>query len=100
MKKRGQIAFNVIVFGAIALIVLVIVILIFRGQIGKGAQGFTDISEQATGTISDERCKALFSDRRCLKEEPEVGDWIVVPGDWLDCGKDKTKEFTCYERIS
>lgn len=63
MNKRGsEIAINPLIVIALGVIVLVILIVIFRDQINKGGDSYTDLSNQAT--LDDTVC-SFVKGRSC-----------------------------------
>jgi len=85
MKKKGvELGIQTVVVAALGLIVLVILIIVIRQQIGAGAQRYTDISKEAEKQIID-RCEGFLSARTC---EASCGDKTTVPAPskgWQDC---------------
>jgi hypothetical protein len=65
MAKKAEMSINAIVAAALALIVLVILLFIFKNQIGNIAGGFTSAGNNAKGGISGTTCKTLLGDRIC-----------------------------------
>ena len=69
MKKRAvSLSMNTIVIAGLALLILVILILVFRGQIGKTTQSYLDIGKQASeeAKVTD-KCETLLGNRVCVQ---------------------------------
>ena len=58
-----------LVMAILSLVVLVILIFVFRDQIEKSMQGYTDIAEESEKAAQGDTCGALFSDTRCINAE-------------------------------
>ena len=98
--KRGQgLSIQTIVIAALALVVLVILIFVIRGQIQKGTQKYINISSEAElQSRAKDRCQTMFSGRECFKDKCPDKGYIEMPGTWPDCtemGRSK-----CCERAS
>jgi hypothetical protein len=67
MKKRAvQLSTQTMILIILGLIVLVVLIFIFRGQVSKGAKQYFDIGEQAAGEADIEKCSGgLIVERKC-----------------------------------
>lgn len=65
MRKKGiSLSMNTIIIAALALIVLVVLLLIFTGQVGKTRTGLN----QTTSQYSGEQCKIPGTGRTCRFE--------------------------------
>ena len=76
MKKRAQgLSMRTIVLAAIALTVLIVVIVIFSGQVGKVSEGFTSARESTNLCRTD-----LPNNQECVKEDAlcQTG-WEKIP---------------------
>lgn len=109
MSKKGiELTMQTIIVAVLMLIVLVVLIMVFRGQIGKSSQRYFAIGNQSEQELqATDKCMTLFGNRRCLNECPveEIkvpgGEsryvvWTPVPAGakgWSDC------KATCCERI-
>lgn len=83
-KKGAEFAIGTIVMMVLGLVVLVILILVFRQQITKSSQGYTDLGQQA---LSGENCKTQTQSCMTLNEcGDKKGRQITsVFGGWKDC---------------
>ena len=95
MDKRGaEMAISTVVWIVLGLVVLIIIILVVREQITKGAAKYTEIGEQVTTTGG---CSSFLEGRSCV-EKGCPPDMTRVRGTWADCvekGK-KTKPASSY----
>ena len=73
MKKKAEISMQMIVFAIIALLVLVVVIFVFRDQIGRVATSFTGIGSEAgceaqiaTSGLFGKKCTPLTAVGPCM----------------------------------
>ncbi|MBD3303944.1 hypothetical protein GF343_02275 [Candidatus Woesearchaeota archaeon] len=65
-KKAVQLSVQTMIIVALGLIVLVVLIFVFRGQISKGAQQYFDIGESASEEADPDKCvSGLFVERDC-----------------------------------
>ncbi|VVB81066.1 Uncharacterised protein [uncultured archaeon] len=94
-KKGAEFAINTVIMIVLGLIVLVILILVVRQQVTKGASQYTQIGEQATATGG---CASFLEGRSCVKGTacPPPPDMLTVPGTWPDCQAKAQKENTPY----
>ncbi len=79
MDKKG-IAMQTLVMAILALVVLVILIFVFRDQIGKSMEKYTKIADESEKAIEGEICGAWLSDTKCISNgktcSEELGeDW-------------------------
>jgi len=88
MKKRGQITWNMLVYAALALLVLVFVGIIFSNTVRDQVKAMLSIGSEATQAAEGEKCQSLFSGQVC-KETCEEG-YIQVSGSFEDCAAPKT----------
>jgi len=92
---------EMIVYAALALIVLVVLAMVFSGQIRNSVKSYFEIGKGAEESAKGERCKSFFMSRVCSKETPkdEAGKYRYdeIPGDFSDCNA--TNGYTCYEKI-
>lgn len=89
MQKKANISTETIIYAVIALTVLILLLIIFRTQIGKSAGGIGSVSDEANKGLKGENCKTLFGDRICGLNEPNGYTCNIVPnkpsGGWKDC---------------
>lgn len=82
---------NTIVIAALALLILVILILVFRSQIGKTSQSYIDIGEQASKEAGGaNKCQSLLSSNACYPGPNCPSKYVLIPEPakkWSDCGK-------------
>lgn len=65
-KKAVQLSVQTMIIVALGLIVLVVLIFVFRGQISKGAQQYFDIGKSAAKEAATDKCvSGLFVEREC-----------------------------------
>jgi len=65
-KKAVQLSVQTMIIVALGLIVLVVLIFVFRGQISKGAQQYFDIGKSAAEEADPNKCESgLFVEREC-----------------------------------
>lgn len=80
LKKRGEgMTMNTLVIAILSLIVLVIMIFVFKGQIGKTSSSYTTIAEESEKSAKKDSCGGFLDfDRKCAddcsKIEPK-GTW-------------------------
>ena len=83
-KKGAELALNVVIIAAIALLVLAVLIFIFSSRASKFTQGVGDCEFQG-GTCSETRC--------LLQAKPEISN--------TNCAdKDPTKPYCCSESFA
>jgi len=89
-KKGAEMAINTVIMIILGLIVLVILILVVRQQVTKGAAKYTELGDQATATGG---CSSFLEGRSCVKGTCPP-DMKPVAGTWADCEakKDKPKQ--------
>ncbi|MCX6709284.1 MAG: hypothetical protein NTW67_06600 [Candidatus Woesearchaeota archaeon] len=94
-KKGAEMAINTIIMVILGLVVLVILILVIRQQVTKGASKYTEIGEDVTATGG---CYSLFEGRSCVKGTgcPPPPDMVTVPGTWPDCQAKAEKQKTSF----
>ena len=98
MDERGDnMAVPVIIAIVLGLVVLTIVILIFREQAIKGAEGFEDI-RKGTG-IEPSMCFNLIESKSCMLSTCPQGT-SAVSGTWSDCQSKSTggKRYVCCKK--
>ena len=72
MKKKADLSINMVVMAALAIIVLLILIFVFKGQINGASNSFFDISKWAHGSARGEVCKSIASSGRvCASSSPD-----------------------------
>jgi hypothetical protein len=95
-KKGAEMATNTIIMIILGLVVLVILILVIRQQVTKGASKYTEIGEDVTTTGG---CYSLFEGRSCVKTTGTCPpDMKEEPGAWPDCQAKAQKQnarFVC-----
>ena len=103
MKKRAvQLSTQTMILIILGLIVLVVLIFLFKGQIGKGAKQYFDIGEQAAGEADVEKCSSgLIIDRQCAKscsdlEKDSIYFYHAIGK--RDCEKTQGAGYICCER--
>jgi hypothetical protein len=65
-KKAVELSVQTMIIIALGLIVLVVLIFVFRGQISKGAQQYFDIGKSAAEEADPNKCESgLFVERKC-----------------------------------
>ncbi len=82
MNKKG-IAMQTLVMAILALVVLVILIFVFRDQIGKSMEKYTKIADESERAVEGDTCGALFSNTRCVSDDncENLGDdWQLELG--------------------
>lgn len=87
-KKGAEFAIGTVVMIVLGLAVLIILILVVRQQVTKGAQGYTDISKQAE--LNSTRCVNPILGRSCTtaNECKDKGREVPAPlGGWDDCSQ-------------
>ncbi len=88
-----------LVMAILALVVLVILIFIFRTQIGNTMEKYTKIADESEKAIEGEICGAWLSDTKCISDKEcskELGDdWQLEPG--LACTN--PSQPTCCKKI-
>jgi hypothetical protein len=95
MRKRGAISMEMIVYAALALIVLVLLGYIFRQQIGSSAGSLFKIGKEAEEGARGERCVTMMTatSRKCSDKACETGWHEVYTSDkWKDCPDKKCCE--------
>lgn len=84
MNKRGQgFSITTIIMVVLGLLALVIVIILFRQQVTKGASQYEQIG-QGTGLEAD-RCFNLIEGRSCVEGRNCPEGMEPVSGRWKDC---------------
>ena len=99
-RKAQAMSMNTIVMAVLALIVLVVMAIVFRSQISKSVEGYSDITEGAISEAKGEKC-SILSGERCgdcdemnSKEDSESNYiWIEVDKECSD------KEKQCCARV-
>lgn len=81
-KKGAEIAISTIVMIVLGLAVLVILILVVRQQVTKGAGQYGEISESIGGGAG---CFNILEGRSCVKGRNCPPDMTPVTGTWPDC---------------
>lgn len=99
MNKKGDISINTIVVAALSITVLIIMIFIFRNQIGNISGGFTTIGSDAKQNINGTKCESILGDKVCGEDKSNYDnkyDLVLLPkpngGKWTDCTVQE-----CYE---
>jgi hypothetical protein len=67
MSKKADISVNTIVMAALALMVLIILLFIFRNQISNVAGGFTSVGNNAKAGAEGTNCLSMLGGRACGK---------------------------------
>lgn len=85
--KKGDVSINVLIIAAMALIVLVILIAIFSGRIGKFGKEYDSTKEGATANVCgsnggycehvDENCRQGYN--------PSAGSWLDCTENQMCC---------------
>lgn len=91
MSKKGvELTFNTIVIAAICLIALIVVIAIFTNFMGRGTQGFTDISA----------CQSMGNGQGECRESDDSSDTETCIYKYGGCGfeEDDTKSYCCFPK--
>lgn len=99
MNKRG-LEVDLVIKLILGLIVLVLVALLIRQQLSKGASQYEDIGSQA-GSLGG--CSNLLMGRGCFENQcPPDKTLEVQPDQWEDCKKKSVnnKRFVCCKSIS
>jgi hypothetical protein len=94
MRKKSAISMEMVVYAALALIVLVLLGYIFRQQIGSSAGSLFKIGKEAEEGARGERCITVMTatSRQCLDKCEEGWHEVYSSGDWKDCEKKKCCE--------
>ncbi|MFC1704940.1 hypothetical protein ACFLZ6_01275 [Nanoarchaeota archaeon] len=94
-KKKGvELSFNVLIIAILCLIVLVIIVSIFRQQIGEIAQGFTKIREkEADESIIEGAFGCVEGSTKCI----DGSIYTCKSSEWVDGRKcpDKCSKGSC-----
>ncbi len=91
-KKGAEMAINTVIMIILGLVVLVILILVIRQQVTKGASKYTEIGEDVTTTGG---CYNLIEGRSCVKGSCPPDMKEDTTGTWQDCvdkGKRETEK--------
>ena len=100
MKKKGvELAVGTVIMIVLGLAVLVILILVVRQQVTKGAKSYTEIGEQVTMSGG---CSNILEGRACVKGSCPP-DMDTVSGTWADCNEKGQKSspptsYTCCKK--
>lgn len=121
MSRKADMSIQTVVVAALAMIVLIILIVIFKTQIGNLAGGFTSTGNSAKSGLAGKTCQTLIGGRVCDPTEanyPRTNyTWELVPkptctpeqkdamdkhpgdnkyvcDDWSDCLKKNCYEIT------
>ncbi len=85
MKKGVELSLQTIVVAALSVIVLIVVILVFGGQVRKAIWGYNDVSNASIQESQGKRCASIFiPDRKCVQTGCPDG-YAEVDGEWKDC---------------
>lgn len=87
-KKGAEFAIGTVVMIVLGLAVLIILILVVRQQVTKGAQGYSDIGGQAK--IDGDNCKNIILGRSCVPSancdtSKGMRQVYSTSGQWADC---------------
>ena len=101
MKRKGDLSIQTIVIAALSMIVLLILIFIFKDQIGNLAGGFRNAGDSARGNINGTRCQSLIGNRYCNPSSStyptSTYNWDTIPpppSGWSDCKTGQCVEIT------
>jgi len=90
-EKKGDIAIGTVISVVLGLVVLVIIILVVRQQVTKGASKYSEIGEQAT--IKQDTCTSFIMGRVCSNNACDINkgykEKFPPTGEWTDCGSGK-----------
>jgi hypothetical protein len=86
MKKRGEFTWNPIVYGALAIIVLLILFFVFKEQITQHSRSLFDIGDDVTKQAKGEKCQSFFLGQYCSNNDACKDADEIVPGNF-DCEK-------------
>jgi len=86
MKKKGvQLGLQAVIIATLGLVVLIILIMIIRGQLTKGTARYTNISLEAEKEFrAGNRCAVILSGRFC-SDACTAPSYKQVPGTYEDC---------------
>jgi len=89
-KKGAEFAIGTVVMIVLGLAVLIILILVVRQQVTKGAQGYSDIGGQAE--LNSTKCTNIILGRSCSTSQQcataQGRYYSSSPqGQWTDCGQ-------------
>ncbi len=87
-KKGAEFAIGTVVMVVLGLAVLIILILVVRQQVTKGAQGYTGIANQTD--LNPTKCANLILGRSCATVDQcakaNGREVFSTQGKWQDCG--------------
>ncbi len=101
MSRKAEISTETIVVAALAMIVLVVLIIIFKTQISNLAGGFMNTGNSAKAGLNGNQCQTLIGGRVCggttayTQYEAKYQLTPVTPpvgASWSDCGSQ-----ACYD---
>ena len=94
-KKSVELSFNTIIIAILCLIVLIVIIAIFRQQIGDVARDFTRIRERETDqSVMEGIFGCSEGSTKCIDNAVHVcrnSEWVEEQ----DCGSKKCKDGAC-----
>ena len=94
--KKADLSLNTVVMAILALVVMIVLILVFREQIGSAAQRYFNIGDEAEETALGKKCQSFLSPstRQCGDTRPdELYEWRNL-GSTEDC----LAPSVCWER--
>ena len=90
MNKRG-IAMQTLVIAILSLIVLIILIFVFKGQIGSLMGQYTSVANRSETTAAGDMCGGLFTSTKCVDgacpEGYEIDSSLKCDPDTKSCCK-------------
>lgn len=95
MKKKGMLSIQVVVMATLALIVLVVLVFVFRENIGRTSSSFFKIGEDAEEGARGVKCVSFMTTgtHKCASSCETGWHEIYSPeGKWTDCKENKCCE--------
>ena len=86
-KKGGEMSIQAIIMIVLGLVVLVILIIVFRGQIGKGTLKYQNLSEEAFQEAKGKVCEGFLLGRECMPTSCSTGYRKALGKGWTDCNQ-------------
>ena len=90
-KKGAEFAVGAVIMIVLGLIVLVILAVVVRQQVTKGASQYTQFGDQATQQSPD-RCSSLIQGRYCTVSSCKPTERDVSSNAWGDCKQSEQKK--------
>lgn len=93
-NKKGEISLQMIILAILGLVALIILIFVFKDQIGRVSKTYFGITEQVEAESKGEVCESLFGGKKCMAACDETYKHNLGT-DFSDCKAMQGKPICC-----